>query len=378
VHPFRITVLDVNGDPQDWVGAPLEVHATIRAAQASIASIELDSDDEQVGVLTAAGSACVLEYAYDPLDPDAWLFLVSGIVGERTGESSAAGTRTFEVLDDWAYVMGIVGVPNPAGGIADQGDDEAYYTVTGPAETVVKTHVAAAAAWHGIPVTIAPDLGRGDTITVAVRMHKLADRLFPAVTQAGIGVSVQRVDGELVLDCYEPAVLTEPLTEASGVVLSGKFNAQPPTVTRVIVGGGGEGTARTFLLVVNTAVEAAWGIVLASFVDARDTSDPAVMTARAWEVLNEGAPRSGLAAELAETDDFRVGVTVNVGDVVPVQLTGAPLITDTVTEAVWDWTADEGLVVTPHVGEVAGTFEELAAAAVAQIAARTRDQDARS
>jgi hypothetical protein len=377
--PFRISIYDASYAPQDWAGAPLEVHGIPRFNAPSLGSFVLDADDEQVPILTEPGTRCVLEYRYDPLNPNAWLYVVSGLVGERKGESGPEGTRTFEVLDDWQYVMSLIGVPNPAGDVDHQGDDGDYYILNGPAETVVKGHIAAAAAWHGIPITIAPDLGRGDTIRIKVRMHKLADRLFPAVTQAGIGVTVRQIDGELVVDCYEPTVHTEALTEASGVVVGGEFVAQPPTVTRVIVGGGGTGTSRVFKLVVNAPVEAEWGVRLPVFVDARDTTDPVVLTARAWEVLREGAPRVGVSAELAETDDFRFGVAVNVGDVVPIELEGMPEpVTDTVTEAPIDWTADGGLVVTPHVGEVTATFEELAAAALERIAARTRDQDARS
>lgn len=378
LSPFRISIFNSAYEPQDWAGAPLEVHATPRFNGPSLASFTLDADDEQVGVLAAPGSRCVLEYRYDPLDPMLWLRLSSGLVAERRGEGGPEGSRTFEVLDDWQYVMSLIGVPNPAGDIDEQGDDEAYFTLTGPAETVAKGHIAAAAAWHGVPVTIAPDLGRGDVITVSVRMHKLVDRLFPAVTQAGIGVSVTQDGDGLLVDCYEPAVLTDELTEASGVIVAGEYVAQPPTVTRVIIGGGGVGVDRVFLVVVNGAVEAEWGVVLPVFVDARDTSDPVVLTARAWETLREGAPRVGVNAELAETDDFRLGVVVNIGDVVPVRLTGAPLVTDRVTEAQIDWTAREGLVVAPHIGEVLTTFEELTAAAVERLAARTRDQDARS
>lgn len=377
VLPFRISVFDKAFNPQDWVGAPDELECTVRLNAASDLSFTVADDDDQVGVLTEQGSRVVVEYAHDPDDPLSPMHLVSGLVAERSGDS-APGTRTFAVLDDWAYVMGLLGVPNPAGSITQQGDEDAYYTVTGPAETVVKTHVAAAAGFWGVPVTVAPDLGRGASISVAVRMHPLMDRLFPAVTLAGLRVTVQQSGAGLVVDVVEPETLTTPLTEASGVVQSGRFTTQPPTITQVIAGGGGEGIARVFVQEIDAAAETAWGIVRPAFLDARDTTDTGVLTARAQERLAEGAATAGVSAALAETDDFRFGVTVNVGDTAEIHLVGAPPITDRVTEAHLSWTADDGLTVTPHVGEVATTFADLVTAAVQQVAAKTRDQDARS
>lgn len=376
--PFRISVYDKAFNPLDWIGAPLELHATVRHNAASIASFALDADDEQVAALTAPGSRVVIDYFHDPSDPLATMFLISGPVGERTGETGPAGTRTFDVDDDWNDVLGMLGYPNPAGGIDEQGDEDAYHTVTGSAEHVVKTFVAANATRLGLPVTVATDLDRGDNVTVSVRMHKLEDRLFPAVTQAGIGVSVQQSGATILVDCYEPAIIADPLTEASGVVASGKFTAHPPLVTRAVTGGGGEGTSRVFRRVIDSTAEAAWGVKREVFVDARDTTDPAVLDKRAQEAIAEGAAVTGLSANLSETDDFRYGVTINRGDTVPIQLVGAPLVTDTVTEAQFDWTDTDGLVVTPHVGDTTTTFEEITAAALAQVAARTRDQDTRS
>lgn len=376
--PFRISIYDKGFSPLDWVGAPLEVRVTVRLNAAASATFTLDSDDEQVGVLTAPGARCVIEYVHDPENPNSPMFLLSGALGERDGESSATGTRTFEVFDDFAYVMGFVGVPNPAGDITEQGGEDAYYTVTGPAETVLKAHVDAVAGWYGVPVTTATDLGRGAATTVAVRMHPLKDRLFPAITNAGVRVTVRQSGAGIVVDCTEPTVLTTPLTEASGVVKSGKFHTSPPTITRVIVGGGGEGTARVWALESDAALEAEWGMVLPAVIDARDTSDPAVLSARALAKLAEGAPTAGVSAALAETDDFRFGVTVDIGDIAPVQLLGAPTVEDHMTEVELTYTVPDDLLVTPHVGEAPVTYGDLVTAAINEVARRTRDQDARS
>jgi hypothetical protein len=375
--PLRISLFTKSFAPLDWVGAPLEAHFTIRAHAASIGSFVLDDDDEQLATLATAGTRAVVEYFHDPTS-DVPVFLMSGLIGEREGESGPGGRRTFEIWDDWAYVMGLLGWQNPTGTIAQQGDDDAYYTITDDAETVVKTLVAANATRLGVPVTCATNLSRGDNITASVRMHPLVDRLYPAVAQAGIVVTVRQSGAGLVVDCYEPDTLTETLTEASGVIVGGKWTSHPPTVTRVNIGGGGEGLARVYRTVVNTAVESAWGIRIEAFKDARDTSDTAVLDARGWEVLNAGAPSASVSAELSETEDFRTFITVDLGTRVPIQLTGAPLITDQVTEVQIDWTTSDDLLVAPRVGASPTTFEQVASAAIAQVARRTRDQDARS
>lgn len=378
MNPFVISVFDNAYAPQDWVGAPLELDATVKKNAAAELVFKVDADDEQLVPLLADGARVVVEYRHDPTDPDSPMFLVSGMVQEVKGASGLDGTREFQILDDFAYVMSIKGWPNPTGDINHQGDDSAYYTVTGPAETVVKTLVSVNATRMGIPVTCATDLGRGDTITVSVRNHPLGDRLFPAVDQAGIVVTCRQVGTGIVVDCYEPAVLTDELTEASGVVQSGTFDLTAPTMTRVVVGGAGEGTARTFVQRINTAAEAAFGVVIEGFVDARDATLTATLEDRGDAALAAAAPGATVTASLSETDDFRFGVTVNLGDLVPIALNNAPTVTDEVTACAFAYTADQGLVVTPQVGNALTTFEDLALAAISHLAARTRDQDVRS
>lgn len=376
--PFVLAVYDKDYNPQDWVGSPLRLEVTARFNAADSLTLTVENDDEQVGVLTAPGSRLTCHYRHDPTDPLNPKYLTSGAFVERRGSGALAGVREFELLSDFAYVMGIAGWPNPAGDASEQGDEEAYYTVSGPAETVVKTLVSVNATRLGMPVTCAPDLGRGADIEVSVRFHPLADRLFPAVTQAGIGVTVRQVGAGLVVDCYEPNVLTDALTEASGVVVGGSFTVTAPTITRVVALGGGVGVDRAVIDVVDADLENDWGMVLEARVDARDTVDPAVMASRAAAKLAEGAPRASVSAELAETDDFRCFVTVNLGDSVPILMVDAPPITDTVTEATLTYDADDGLLVKPRVGAALTTYDQITAAAIEAVAARTRDQDVRS
>ena len=321
------------------------------------AVFEVDADHLRVPDLTAPGARAVVHYA----PADAWL---SGTVEEVTGEGLGdVAVRTFRVRDDWAEIFqSVTGWIIPGNGIRNQGDDEtSYYRLSGPAETVVKTAVSANADRLGLELTVPATQGRGSNIEVSLRMHPLADRLYPAVDQAGIGVRVvQKNTPTRTLEVYEPVTRGTVLTEASEVVVQGSYQIQPPTVTRVVVGCGGEAAARDFFLFVDSAAEAQWGVVRESFVDARDLgrdeypSDAELEAAaqpRAEEALLEGAAKTGLSVELAETEYFRFGSAFDVGDRISVQLNGAPVLTDRVREVTVSWTPDEGLLVVPIIGD---------------------------
>src|SRR5690625_6740247 len=95
-------------------------------------------------------------------------------------------------------------------------------------------------------------------------MHPVADRILPAVDLAGIGLDAYQDGAGIGVDVYQPSNLSHGpvLTEESGVVQSGTWELTPPTVTRVIVGGPGEGTAREWELVTDTAAEGRGGVAV--------------------------------------------------------------------------------------------------------------------
>lgn len=373
--PLVLEVFDKNLAPMDWVGAPLDVSATIRYNAASSLEFSVDADDEQVEILNAPGSRLRVWYIPDERAPDERVFLISGRIEVRDGDSTGAQTRTYTVHDDWHVAMSLEGWPNPAGTIAQQGDEGAYYTPpTGPAETVLKQIVAANAPRQLPALTVVPTQGRGSNITASVRFHPIEDRLFPAVDQAGVGVTVRQVGSGIVLDCYTPTVEDVVLTEESGIVTDGSFRISAPTATRAVILGGGVGTARVTRQVIDTAAETLWGFREEIVIDARDTTSTAVMDARGWQALKENAATSSVTAGLSETDDWKFGVAFNLGDLVPIQLNGAPPITDRVREVGFKWTPDNGLEVTPRVGNVENSPVATIGAAIRRIATTQRDQ----
>lgn len=368
--PFTITVYDKAFVRRGTIGDPISVVATPRHNQQSTAAITLDSDHHRLTDLTAPGARVVLHYQGG--------FLMSGAVRLRQGEGPAAqGTVTVQLIDDWRLLTRILGWPAPTAGIAAQNTAE-YDVRTGPAESVVKAYVAANAITRlGLPVTVAPDQGRGATITVQMRMHPLADRLLPVVDQAGVGITVRQSGAVLEVDCYESADFPRTLSEASGIVTEWSWSLANPEATRVVIGGDGEGTARTFRALVDTARETEWGDVIEVFRDARNANSPAEMDATGTEVLTEGSPTSGLSVRLAETSTFRYGQAIKVGDRVRIEVGPGVIVEDVLREATISWTRDSGLSVTPLVGERSDDPNRTLARSIARLARGIRNLNTR-
>ena len=368
--PFRLWVYDKDYTSRGVIGAPLELSGEDCFNAPGSAEFTLPSDHPRAPDLNEPGSRVVIDYR----TPDGWLTLLSGRVEEvGGGGGSMSSWRSYRVIDDFAVLTDEVQCwPKPDAAITAQSD--AYHTVTGAAETVLKQILAPNVARQGTELTIPTSNDLGPTVTCSVRFHTVAERVLPYLDAAGLGVRVRQVADERVLQVWEPSTVPFTLTEASGVVVDGEYSVQAPTVTRVAVGAGGEGAARVFRMFADLALEAEWGITLPAFRDARDVAadDSNLETAleeRAAETLTEGAPKASLRCELVETDHFRLGVAYNVGDVVTVQLAGAPPITDRVRSVEFSWTPDDGARITPRVGEWSDTSET---AVVQRVVALTR------
>lgn len=348
-----------------WVGDPDHLTVTPRHNQQPTAALTLAVDHRRAANLRTAGARVVITYRDE--------HLLSGPVrGIRTTGPGPARAETFEIEDDWRLLRRLLAWPVPAQPITNQGGAE-HHVITGPAETVAKTLLGAAITRTGAPITVATDQGRGDTIEVRARMVPPADVLLPRLDQAGIGLTVRQVGAGLVLDAYEPTTWPGLLSEASGTLAeSPQWSRTAPTTTRVVLGADGEGTARTFRSKVDTALEAQWGDVIETWIEARDlkSSDAgfeAAATARMDEALAAGAPRSSLSVKLAEAGRFRYGGPggVHVGDVVRVELTpGAAPISDVLRSATLTWDR-AGVHVTPVIGERTDDPSAMTARAIA-------------
>lgn len=351
--PFRVTCYDGALQRTGWLGDPTQMVVTPRHLAIGEAKITIPTSHPKLELLTAEGARVVCEY-----DPGGgWQHLISGPVRQITGTGpSSSGTVTVRVEDDLRLLWRVLGWPVPGSPLTGQTAREDRRT--GPAETVAKQFIAANAVTRlGLPVTVVPTHGWGASITVAMRMSVLADRLIPAMDTAGIGLTVRQSGATLSVDAYVPATWPVTLTEASGVVQGWDWSRDAPTVTRTVVGGQGEGTVREFRhrpsSTATTPLEAQWGDKVEAFTDARDTDVAAELDARGDQTLAEGAPKAGLQLVLSDTPTFRYGSQVRVGDRVTVDIGQGVTITDVLREAVLDW-GPAGLQVTPTVGERSG------------------------
>lgn len=377
--PFKIAIYSKGQDRRGWIGDPTSVVFTPRHNAPGSVEVTVSSSHNRLPDVMAPGARAVVEYqgVRSGEDPER----ISGPIRAIRGQGPAGvGLVTFTVEDDKRLLWRVLGWPVPANPINGQSTAE-YWRGTGPAETILKDAVRANAQSRlGMSVDVAPDLGRGATIPggVSIRMHPLADRLFPAVEQAGLGVTVVQDGPEqqgtgFRVDVYEPRAYPRALTEAGGTVVDWSWNRDAPAVTRVVAGGQGEGTARTFRRSINADLEAEWGDVIEGFVDARDAEDDATIDARAATALQEGAPTAGLAVTLAETGTFRYGGKgIRVGDTVTARVGVGTEITDLLREASIVWAADTGLSVTPVVGEITDDPDRAVAEAIAALARNQR------
>lgn len=323
-----------------WVGRPLDVKPVIRHNVKSTATFTIDSDHLRAADLMAPGARVVI-YRHGE-------FQMSGPVRLTAGQFAIDAGLTFTVEDDFRILNNWLAWPVPTAAVTAQTVE--YRTITGPAETVVKTIMAENAARLGFPLTVAIDQGRGAVGTYTFRFHPAYDRLFPMVDQAGIGVTVKQSGNGLLLDCYAPRNYPHLLSMESGTIVGGSYSLAGPNATRVVVGGSGDGVARTFRTFPDSAREVDWNDVIEVMKDARDSGAGDIYATRANEALADGSPMAGLSLELSESKHFRYGGDgLRVGDLVAAQINGQAYA-DTLREVrlSWDKSGDQAI---PIIGE---------------------------
>lgn len=379
--PFRIRIYDKAFAPQFALGDAESVQATPRHLAKSTASIVLPIGHHRLEAMLTPGHRAVIDYLTrpdNPSAPDAWLRVVNGPIWGLQSEGPTAEARfTFAVEDDWRYLSEALAWPVPGAALTAQTSE---YDTRGPApaETVIKGYLAAAATRLGLPVTVAPDLGRGATVTGKLRWDTLEDGLVPLARLGGLGMRFTQSGSGVVFDCYAPGDRTaRVLSEATGTIVDWAVTRTGPVATRTIVGDGGQGTARQYLAVTDVALETEWGRRAEVFTDGREATSPAdpTLAQQGQATLDAGRPTAGISVEMAETDVVRYGRTHHVGDLVAVQIAPGLTITDTLTEATVSWTAGEGLTVAPKVGDGdAGRPDVALVRAVSRLAAGLRKQ----
>ena len=248
--------------------------------------------------------------------------MMSGVIVKRSGKGPVNPTASFTVSSDVRVLQDVLAWPVPAASL-NGGQTVEYRTITGPLETVVKTILQENVTRLGYSLTIAPTQGRGPTVKVQWRFHSVFERIQGLLSQHNAMLDVLMDEAGVLHAEYRPGVtVAKPFDIASGTLSSWEWEDQPPTVTRVVVGGQGEGTARKFASVVGTSREALWGTIIEHFVDARDIDEAAPtqeLIDRGWDYLVEGNEKTGVNLGIVSTRQRPYGGDYRVGDVVTVK-----------------------------------------------------------
>lgn len=360
--PFQIKVYDKNFAFQAFVGDPISLVVTPRYNRTGTATLVVDLKHHALPYLLAEGARMVITLRGQ--------HLMSGKIHKRDVTGPLIdGTVSLYLKDDFRLLHQILGWPVPTSPATNQSAAE-YAVYTGNAETILKNVVTANIVNRlGMPVTVAANQNRGGTPAdgVKFRFHPLYEQLYPAIENAGIGVTFIQTGTTIVCDVFTPPVFGFTLTEESGMISDWAFTDDDPTVSRVVAGGQGEGTARAFRDIVGTGRETKHRDVWEDYTDARDAATTGVLYNRASAALDAGLAKSGFAVSLSETEHFQYGrdglvvgaqVTISVGNIAR---------TDILREVTLSYTRDQGLVTTPVVGDITDSPDRIIAKYLARL-----------
>ena len=262
---FRIAVYDKDRVFKCQIGAPESLEVTVRHNLVSTLKMTVPLGHDRLPELMADGARLKVSFKGE--------HLTSGpIVADELDTDGVSGSYTVSVEDDFRVLREILGWQVPTSAIGSQSAAE-YKTYTGTAEAIVKNVVTDNGVTRlAVPgLTVAANQGRGSVIPggVAFRMHPLADQLFPAVEDAGLGVTVKQVGTSLVLDVYQPQTFPRTLSVKGRTLQRTTMTRTRPTASRAVVGGSGEGKARYFRQLTDGPRETAYGMRAETFVDDR-------------------------------------------------------------------------------------------------------------
>ncbi len=230
--------------------------------------------------------------------------LFSGLVGkgsEKADQKDPVGTITFTGPDFNQVLADALAWPDPANG-DETTQATAYDLRSGPAETVIRSLVdanigpsapASRRGWFASLLELDVDQQRGQTVTSSVRFDNLLDQAATLGKVGGIGFRVTVGEGHLLLTFFKPSDRSRQvrLDIANGNLDSYTSEVSAPTVTRAIVGGQGEGAARTFLQRTTPAslqAEDLWGRRIEQFKDERNTDNQGELAQAGDELLADG------------------------------------------------------------------------------------------
>lgn len=247
----------------------------------------------------------------------------SGSCESRKRTVSAAqpeGLWTFSGVTDTAVLAREFAFPDPAWAATAQ-TTRANDTRTDEAETLLHAYVGANIGPGSLRarVTLGPDLARGPVRKESPRFDNLLE-LCQKIAGTDICFDIVQDGAALKFVTWAPAdrSVEVSLDVDSGGLSRFEYQMEAPTVTRAIVLGGGEGTARKVRLVTlpsPMAVEAVYG-ARTVVIDQRQTTDNAELDQAGLDAITEGMAVTSSAAVPTDDllDDLLPGDLVSVVD----------------------------------------------------------------
>lgn len=248
------------------------------------------------------------------------------IAGPMTGRKAVRDERTNQAtitgLDDMVWLKRRLAYPQPAT-VAPPYSTSEHDVRIGVASTVLRGYVDANAGPGALSVrrvtglTVGTDPLIGSTITGRGRWQVLLDLLTElALSGGGLGFGITQSGTTLQFGVYQPVdrAAAVKFSEGLGNLASFTYDGQVPGLTYAVVGGGGEGTARTIVEASDgDGIAAGWGRI-EQFIDRRDTTDTTEMGQKASEALTDGAEKVTLGAVPVDSDSLAYGQDYNLGD----------------------------------------------------------------
>ena len=368
-NPFELRVYDKDLDFKGYIGNPINLAVTPRFNETGTATVEMDLDHRLCPDILAEGSRLVI---YKD-----GVFVLSGKIHQKNAEGPAVkGTLKFFVKSDFRLMHQVLGWPVPGASVSSQ--NAPSYSITGNAEAALKNLVRLNMVNRvGIPnLLVIPSSNRGATLPAGmeIRFHPLYEKLFPAIEQAGLGVTFEQRLGYIMMDVFEPPVYPFTLTEESGMLQWWSWSISDATATRVVAGGEGTGETRLFIQIIDTELESANNDAVEVFRQGsagNSTDSPeqkvASLFADAQETLDESKPKGGFAVRLSETGTFRYGQNnLVVGALVTISVGGVTR-TDYLREVTMTYSRDRGVEVTPVVGDIQDNPDRVIASFLARL-----------
>lgn len=344
---FQCDLYDRNRNWLAPVGSFVNVEGTVRFDAISEFELTVKATHKRLPEMLTPGTRMKLRLRGDTL--------IEGPIRTHAGAGPGTSTEfTFGVEDNFRVLKNFLVYQVPGASMAAQSG--AYnWTETGNIEKVFKDMVALNIGDRSLePIIIATNQNRGATVTTSARMATVFNEMFPLLEEKGLGATVTATPAGLIVDVFVPGVYGTKLSEQSRIIRKWKYNLTAPDVTAVVVGGQGEGTARTFIEAHDTPRQLLWGDRIEVFRDARDASQIATYNDRAAETLFDGAGSTSIRATLAETQGFKIGGPngLKVGQKVTASVAGGMVeITDILREFDFSWNAEDGLSIEAQIGK---------------------------